>query len=388
LLFKTKKAEINILYLLIGITLTFISLTAPIQLHGHFITLFWAAEGVLLYWLYQKSSIKLMRLTSFIIWIAMLCSLVMDWSDIYSSSELHLTIIANKGFITTVCTAISSFLVYLLATKGDDNKPLIPADVFKYFAIVILFLSGALEINHQFLNRFPLTDLNVLYLMLYLPVFVFVFFTGASKIASVKIKWNVLAWVYGVAIAVYLAVTSVFFDIQSNILLTHKIIISQFIAHWVGDVFILIIFYQLIMLIKNNLQNNIKLVSWSIAGGAVLFLSFEICLINNFVFYTPLESIDNLEIIYIKTVLPVLWGVSSFALMWLGMRYKIRVLRIISLTLFTLTLVKLFIFDIENIPPAGKIAAFFCLGVLLLIISFMYQKVKVIIADDKDNETK
>ena len=40
-LYKTKKAEINIIYLLIGITLTFISLTAPIQLHGHFITLFW-----------------------------------------------------------------------------------------------------------------------------------------------------------------------------------------------------------------------------------------------------------------------------------------------------------------------------------------------------------
>jgi len=105
-------------------------------------------------------------------------------------------------------------------------------------------------------------------------------------------------------------------------------------------------------------------------------------------FYTPAENVDHLEIIYIKTVLPVLWGIASFALMWLGMRYKTRVLRIISLTLFMLTLVKLFIFDIENIPPAGKIAAFFCLGVLLLIISFMYQKVKVIIADDKENEAK
>src|SRR5262249_27628294 len=41
ILFRSKRAEINILYLLIGITLTFLSLTAPIQLHGHFITLFW-----------------------------------------------------------------------------------------------------------------------------------------------------------------------------------------------------------------------------------------------------------------------------------------------------------------------------------------------------------
>ncbi len=54
LLFRNKKVDTNILYLLIGITLTFISLTAPIQLHGQNITLFWSAETVLLYWLYEK----------------------------------------------------------------------------------------------------------------------------------------------------------------------------------------------------------------------------------------------------------------------------------------------------------------------------------------------
>jgi uncharacterized membrane protein len=69
--------------------------------------------------------------------------------------------------------------------------------------------------------------------------------------------------------------------------------------------------------------------------------------------------------------------------MWIGMRNKQRVLRIISLSLFLVTLIKLFMFDINNIPVAGKIAAFFCLGVLLLIISFMYQKVKKIIVDDE-----
>ncbi|HZX57800.1 MAG TPA: DUF2339 domain-containing protein, partial [Mucilaginibacter sp.] len=106
------------------------------------------------------------------------------------------------------------------------------------------------------------------------------------------------------------------------------------------------------------------------------------------VFYLPGRSIDHIETVYIKTGLPVLWGIASFAFMWLGMRYKTRVLRIISLTLFSITLVKLFAYDIENIPAGGKIAAFFCLGVLLLIISFMYQKVKVIITDDKDKPGK
>jgi uncharacterized membrane protein len=71
-------------------------------------------------------------------------------------------------------------------------------------------------------------------------------------------------------------------------------------------------------------------------------------------------------------------------MIWLGMQYKFRPLRIISLTLFTLTLVKLFTYDIRNIPPGGKIAAFILLGVLLLTVSFMYQRLKKIIIDDAE----
>ena len=388
ILFKTKKAEINILYLLIGITLTFISLTAPIQLHGHFITLFWAAETVLLYWLYQKSSIKLMRLASLIIWVAMLFSLLLDWYNIYGSSAVQLTIMGNKGFITTVCTSISCFLTYVLALRPNENKPLIRPDVFKYIGVALLFAAGALEINHQFLNHYPSTDLNTLYLMLYLPVFVYVFGALAPKILSEDLNWILMGWIYAITIGIYLLVTPIYFDMQGVILAGSVINAGHFWAHWVGDIFVLLIFYRLITDCKSSLQQYIKPVSWAIALGVVLFLSFEICLISNFVFYTRAVSIDHLETLYIKTGLPVLWGISSFALMWLGMRYKTRVLRIISLTLFTLTLVKLFVFDIENIPPAGKIAAFFCLGVLLLIISFMYQKVKVIIADDGDVSKK
>jgi uncharacterized membrane protein len=44
---------------------------------------------------------------------------------------------------------------------------------------------------------------------------------------------------------------------------------------------------------------------------------------------------------------------------------------------------KLFLFDIRNISEGGKIAAFIMLGILLLIISFMYQKLKKMIIDDE-----
>jgi uncharacterized membrane protein len=383
-LFRSKRAEINILYLLIGITLTFISLTAPIQLHGHFITLFWAAESVLLYWLSQKSGIKLIRWASLIVWVAMLISLTMDWFNLYSSAGLTLTIIANKGFITTIFSAICSWLLYVLADKSGENDNLLNPDIYKYLAIVILFLSGLLEINHQFLNRYPGTALNDLYLVLYLTVFVYVFCLLAERVSTIRLSWKIIAAKLTAVVLIYLMVSPGFFELQYAMLVQHRVDSMHFIAHWTSAVFTLLVLYKLIIICRTNLQDHIKPLSWALSAAIVLFLSIEVSLISNLMFYTPGGSIDHIETVYIKTGLPVLWGISSFAFMWLGMRYKTRVLRIISLSLFSITLVKLFVFDIENIPAAGKIAAFFCLGVLLLIISFMYQKVKKIVADDGD----
>src|SRR6266487_759841 len=84
--FKRKNIDRNFIYLLIGLTLSFVSLTAPVQLKGNYITLFWAAEMVLLFWLYQKSFIPLLKIASAIITLLTLISLLMDWSQVYGSN--------------------------------------------------------------------------------------------------------------------------------------------------------------------------------------------------------------------------------------------------------------------------------------------------------------
>ncbi|HRH12206.1 MAG TPA: hypothetical protein PLU73_11860, partial [Bacteroidia bacterium] len=55
------------------------------------------------------------------------------------------------------------------------------------------------------------------------------------------------------------------------------------------------------------------------------------------------------------------------------------------------TLIKLFFYDIKDVSEAGKIVAFILLGLMLLVMSFMYQKIKAILMDDSqnnDNEKK
>ncbi len=79
----------------------------------------------------------------------------------------------------------------------------------------------------------------------------------------------------------------------------------------------------------------------------------------------------------------VLWGVYALGLIMWGIWRKRRVLRVLGITLFAVTLGKLFLFDLGDIPTLGKIIAFVGLGVLLLVISFLYQKFRdVILAED------
>jgi uncharacterized membrane protein len=100
---------------------------------------------------------------------------------------------------------------------------------------------------------------------------------------------------------------------------------------------------------------------------------------------------DNVHFIKKQTIkigYPIIWGISSFVMMRVGRKYKYRTLRSISLSTFSVILFKLFLFDIKGASEGGKIVAFILLGVLLLVISFMYQKLKNLILDKGSEKTK
>lgn len=382
-LFRNKKVDTNVLYLLIGITLTFVSLTAPIQLNGNHITIFWASEAVVLYWLYIKSGIKLTRLSALLIWCLMVISLLMDWSNVYSFNDL-LPIIFNKGFITSLFAAITTYVLGILVAKDEQPQFVfhIPRHLFQMSAVVILFIGGLLEVNHQFSHA---GHLNSLYLMLYVAAYMLILVLISGKIPSINIIWPI-------RLAILVAPVAMFFSAYPYFSFAQRAVIEQdlfsgghFVAQYVSAILVGVIFYKIIGLIRTHLEPGfLTASSWLVCSAIVLFLSLELNLINNAIFGSITHPIDQIQSVYVKTGLPVLWGVLSFAMMWLGMNYKYRTLRIISLSLFTLTLIKLFLFDIRNIPAAGKIVAFFCLGILLLIVSFMYQKVKKIIVADEE----
>jgi uncharacterized membrane protein len=83
-----------------------------------------------------------------------------------------------------------------------------------------------------------------------------------------------------------------------------------------------------------------------------------------------------------KLGLSILWGVYALLLIALGIWKKKKHLRIGAIILFGITLIKLFFYDISHLNTIAKTIVFVSLGVLLLIISFLYNKYKHIISDE------
>jgi len=83
-----------------------------------------------------------------------------------------------------------------------------------------------------------------------------------------------------------------------------------------------------------------------------------------------------------KLGLSILWGEYALFLIGLGIWKKKQYLRIGAIILFGVTLIKLFVYDIAHLNTISKTIVFCSLGVLLLIISFLYNKYKSAIANE------
>ena len=126
-------------------------------------------------------------------------------------------------------------------------------------------------------------------------------------------------------------------------------------------------------------------ITWLTAIFCLVIFSVELRNLFIWMNYTDSLSFTRQESNFDKAGLTILWALSSFGMIWLGMKYSYKPLRITALVLFGFTLIKLFLIDIQDIAPGGKIIAFILLGALLLVISFMYQRLKNIIIDDAKN---
>src|SRR6185312_15861491 len=98
--YKNQRVDRNFISLLTGLVLTFVSLIPLVQFSGNSITLFWAAETVILLWIYQRTRMVHLKLASVAVFFLMFASLFYTWYIIYIAGDRILPVIINKGFTT------------------------------------------------------------------------------------------------------------------------------------------------------------------------------------------------------------------------------------------------------------------------------------------------
>lgn len=406
LLYRREAVDRTLIYLLIGLVVTFASLTIPVQLDGNFITMFWALEAVLLLWLAQRSGLALLSTGAVMVMGLMVISLTMDWTALYlDKSTPPLRIVFNKAFITSLIAIVSLVATgRLVRTQSSPfqfwlGQLSVPAyqRTIGYLTILISYFAGACELDYQATHAFGFGANRSILLGTYNLSFVL----GLLLIARREALRSSLLQAATLSILILLLYVT-FFDPAVHDLLGAYFqgdgtSLIGFPVHYLSLVCVLSLLFLL-----HTLRPQLAPLPTSIDRFWPWFLGFMLVytasseLYSHVVYLTfsgvdlPASATQKLDVAtryyalleqINKVGLPILWGICAFAFMYVGLNRRNRQFRIISLSLFALTLLKLFFYDLKGISEGGRIAAFISLGALLLIISFMYQRIKRLILD-------
>lgn len=414
----------NAIYLLIGLTLTFATLTIPLQFEGNQITLFWAAEAVLLFWLSQKSKIGYFKMAAILVQLLTLISLMMDWDLFYGVyREEKLSIFLNPIFITgivVVCSLVAT--VYLFKKESEQLtfftitfNPQLYKNTLIYVTVLVIYFVGMFEINYQSVS-YQKNDYSALAIPL---TYHFVFSAVLVYVGLQSKKALVLKVVTLISFVDIFAYVVLYYNVPSKEFAENFYINSNAtVAFYLHYILLACLIYFVIILAKqikgeaNLTVLKSKPAIWVLVFCVVYILSNEL-IVHSLFFADKAEIINDVnkamtnlayeptddyykgflfdeEIMRIKKQVikigyPVLWGILSFVILIIGIKRNWKQLRIIALSLLGLTILKLFVYDINNVSETGKIIAFILLGVLILIISFVYQKIKRLVVDNPNS---
>lgn len=94
---------------------------------------------------------------------------------------------------------------------------------------------------------------------------------------------------------------------------------------------------------------------------------------------TEITRLQNLQ----QLTLSGVWLLYSGLLMVVGLWRRVQGLRLIAIALFGFTILKIFIYDLSFLERLYRIFSFIGLGVILLLVSYLYQRFKTVIFENK-----
>lgn len=414
-IFRKKLADRNLFYLISGLVLVFITIAVPVQLDGNWVTLFWAFEAALLFWIGRTKNIPFYEKLSYPLMLLGFFSLTQDWSNTYGSYY------GNEGsdFMPLANVHLLSSILFVLAfafinwvnrygapiTDGRKQNWLAKIMAFGIPAILlfVLYCAFFLEIGHYIdlllkdseielqggNGTYPLYDINnglmdfgsiwkLNYTLLFLGILAFV---NIKKLHNRALGLVTLSLQLVMALVFLTAGLLTLSELRFRFLERASSENYDIGLFHIGIRYVALAFFGLLLFsIYRLVRSSFMKVDFKIP--------FQILLHVAILWVASSELINWLDLAgsgqSYKLGLSILWGVYALLLIGLGIRQTKKYLRIGGIGLFGLTLVKLFFYDIASLGTIAKTIVFVSLGILLLIISFLYNKYKPA-SDDNGN---
>ena len=351
--------------LMLGLAITFASMGIPILFSTANVLMVWAAEAVLLLWLFTKEKNRIYELAS-----AVLLFLTMGALAYYRTTDTFIhdtgdSLFFNGAFFVTTFVSIAYFIVAVIMQYNkelfSDTKRLIaytPCNAIAYaLGFSILFL--AFRDNFHFHLEQPISEYASL-------LTANIMLLGGALILRKRfeISENKLAYEISLYLAGILFAMTVWNYTDPEGLLLRWLMALVTIAYMA--------YCMRGQLLVTSNQRNLH-IEYSIISP-LMWLTLTRLLLITF------------NEVNFSTAFSLSLGIAAFILMCIGMRYHSKEIRIVSLAEFGIVIGKLILNDVWAMPALGKIIVFISLGAILLILSFLYQKLKDALFNEKEQE--
>ncbi|MFT4679331.1 MAG: putative membrane protein [Litorivivens sp.] len=413
-IYKRKMGDTKLFYLVSGLVLVFITMAIPVQLDGNWVTLLWSAEAALLFWIGRSKGVVVYEKLSYVLMLLAFMSINQDWANEYGhyyqgSPETWITPILNINFLNSLLFIAAFGFIYYLSQLEKYPSPFNPKgsmskvisyslgaillfalyyacriEIFNYLGQ--LYIDSGISISEEGQwegDRFQDYDL-LSYRNVWLANYTLLFTSILAFVNMAKLKNSALGFVNLVlsTLAIFWWLSLGLYEIselresylqQLNANIFHRGTFNIAIRYISLLFLALTLFSSYQYLLREFKSRALRLVFDLVLHVSILwFVSSELLHWMDFA-----DTADSY-----KLGLSILWGVYSLLVITLGIWKKKMHLRIGAMALFGVTLIKLFFYDISHLDTISKTVVFVSLGILLLIISFLYNKFKNSISDE------
>ncbi len=412
---RNKLVDRNLFYLVSGLALVFVTLAIPIQLDGRWVTLLWAGEAALLFWIGRSRQAKIYEKLSYPLMLLAFISIVHDWTFVYdhyysAHPDSFLVPVFNTNFLSSLIFIASFAFINITdfrikpSSSDADSESL--RRIFRIVApailLTVVYISFRLEIKNYWQQSYMASrvetggegtgsetfymDQDLMKMMrLWFNNYTLLFLSVLSAINISKIRSSPL----GIINLVLNLITLLLFLTRGLYVLSElreSYLDQSLAAYYDRGVFHILIRYVTFGFAGLTLYFSSRYVRQA-------FLKTDLKVAFGLLFHLMLLWVLSSELIHwmdifrapqsYKFGLSILWGVYSLMLISLGIWQGWKHLRIGAIVLFGATLLKLFFYDIAHLSTLSKTFIFLALGILLLIISFLYNKYRHLISDEE-----